>query len=135
MTRRCKAFGASGYWKGYQCGTNAGANMDGYCGVHFGQLCADPAAFKLAQRKAVRDAPSCLYYVHWNGASWYVKEGAFFRAQGGLTKPWGKAWRPLHAESIEDARKLAAKLYPDGTKLAHKGAQVATYRPLCTTSK
>lgn len=52
-------------------------------------------------------AAMSLYYVHWNGAAWFVKEGEFFKEQGGLTKPWGKAWRPLRAASIEDARKLA----------------------------
>ncbi len=47
------------------------------------------------------------YYVHHNGSSWFVKEGSFFIAQGGLVKPWGKAWRGIQADSIEDARNRA----------------------------
>lgn len=34
----------------------------------------------------------------------YVKEGDFFRAQGGLTKSWGRSWIGIDAISINDAR-------------------------------
>ena len=45
------------------------------------------------------------YYVHNNGAAIFVKEAEFFKSQGGLTEPWGKAWHPIVADSIEDARR------------------------------
>lgn len=48
------------------------------------------------------------YYVHINsGNSVFVKEESFFIHQGGLTQLWGKAWRKINAESIEEARKIA----------------------------
>lgn len=50
------------------------------------------------------------HYVHFNGAAYFVKEADFFIAQGGLKDSWGKAWKPINAESIEDAREKAKKL-------------------------
>jgi len=47
------------------------------------------------------------HYVHFNGAAHFVKEAKFFEEQGGLTSDWGKAWRPVVAISIEDARALS----------------------------
>jgi hypothetical protein len=52
VTPRCRALRVSGPWRGWQCGNTAGHDMDGYCGIHFGQLCADPKAFKVEQGKA-----------------------------------------------------------------------------------
>jgi hypothetical protein len=49
------------------------------------------------------------YYVHHNGHSCFVKEAAYFEKQGGLTEDWGKAWSPLYADSIEDARTKVEK--------------------------
>ena len=57
------------------------------------------------------DLKQTEYYVHWNGAVWFVKEGEFFKAQGGLEKPWGKAWTPIMATSIEDARMKAPSIF------------------------
>lgn len=37
-------------------------------------------------------------------ANVYVKEGNFFRDQGGLTDDWGKNWIPIYATSLNDAR-------------------------------
>lgn len=38
-----------------------------------------------------------------------IKEAEFFVEQGGLTKPWGAAWKPIHgATSIGDARRQFA---------------------------
>ena len=34
----------------------------------------------------------------------YVKEGNFFREQGGHTEPWGDNWIPIFADSLNDAR-------------------------------
>lgn len=54
------------------------------------------------------------YYIlinegrNWQGkkvATVYVKEGEFFKFQGGHTQEWGKRWFSVYAESIEDARK------------------------------
>lgn len=53
------------------------------------------------------------FYVHHNGHSWFVKEAGFFEDQGGLTEPWGKAWKPIYATSIEDARAKAAEEFED----------------------
>lgn len=51
------------------------------------------------------------HYVHWNGAAIFVKEAAFFEAQGGLTLPWGQSWRHVWATSIGDARRQAARMF------------------------
>lgn len=40
----------------------------------------------------------------------YVKEWEFFVKQGGLNDGWGKAWRPIKATSIEDARSRGERL-------------------------
>lgn len=47
------------------------------------------------------------YFVLVQGNTVYVKEGQFFRAQGGTTADWGKAWRAIDANSVEDARRKA----------------------------
>jgi len=47
------------------------------------------------------------FYVHYNGHSWYVKTREFFEQQGGFEEEWGKAWSPILATSIEDARTKA----------------------------
>lgn len=46
-----------------------------------------------------------VYMVHVNsGDKVFVKELAFFRKQGGFKDDWRKAWVPVVATSIEDAR-------------------------------
>ena len=47
-----------------------------------------------------------LYYILEGHAAVYVKVGSFFISQGGLTAPWGRAWRPVYADGIEAARAL-----------------------------
>jgi hypothetical protein len=37
-------------------------------------------------------------------ATVYVKEGNFFRDQGGLTEEWGTHWTGIYACSLSDAR-------------------------------
>lgn len=37
----------------------------------------------------------------------FVKELNFFKSQGGFREKWGKAWFPIVANSIEDARSKA----------------------------
>ncbi len=71
------------------------------------------------------------YYVHHNGAAWFVKTADFFKQQGGLSAPWGKAWRPLEARSIEHARKLAPLMFGTvcGTHRGTEGPQNAPVDP------
>lgn len=54
---------------------------------------------------------TALYYVlpRESGHS-MVKEGDFFRWQGGLKDDWGKHWIPMCADSIDDARRLADRM-------------------------
>lgn len=47
-----------------------------------------------------------LYYILEGHGAVYVKDGAFFKSQGGLTAAWGRAWRPVRAHDIEAARAL-----------------------------
>lgn len=56
------------------------------------------------------------FMVHWNGSAWFVKEYDFFVIQGGLKQVWGKAWLPIFATDIEDARDKAARRYPQGPR-------------------
>jgi hypothetical protein len=45
------------------------------------------------------------YYVLISEAGYaYVKDADFFKAQGGLTEPWGKNWKLVDAYSFEDAK-------------------------------
>lgn len=61
----------------------------------------------------VTDRATAPYYVVINSftrhdgskaATVYVKEGNFFRSQGGLTGEWGSSWIPIRARSLDDAR-------------------------------
>lgn len=64
------------------------------------------------------------HYVHCNSAdALFVKEAKFFESQGGLKESWGKAWKPVVATSIGDARRQAAKIF--GVKLSwiHHGEE------------
>lgn len=48
------------------------------------------------------------YYVHKNsGGAWFVKEGEFFKSQGGIVEEWGKNWSPIRATSVAHARLIA----------------------------
>ena len=44
------------------------------------------------------------YYISIHSWATYVKEADFFISQGGLKEPWGKTWKLIYANSIEDAR-------------------------------
>lgn len=50
-----------------------------------------------------------MVLIEWTG-SIFVKELEFFRKQGGFVQTWGIKWKPIIAENIEDARKMALKL-------------------------
>ena len=52
------------------------------------------------------------YYLLINEAGVYVKDGEFFRSQGGLRDDWGKAWERVGAASLYDARNQGIKLPP-----------------------
>lgn len=47
-----------------------------------------------------------LYYILIESWAVYVKEGEFFKSQGGLEKKWGENWVPVQADSIEHARSI-----------------------------
>lgn len=44
------------------------------------------------------------YYVLITESNVGTKDGQFFEEQGGLREPWGKAWEPIEATSLYDAR-------------------------------
>lgn len=66
-----------------------------------------PAPLPLAPRET---APYFVSIRSWQHpfeekkSTVYVKEGDFFRSQGGLTKEWGTHWIGIQASSINDAR-------------------------------
>lgn len=53
-----------------------------------------------------------IYMINVNQASGcvFVKELDFFRSQGGFVESWGKAWIPVVATGIEDARRQGCKM-------------------------
>jgi hypothetical protein len=53
-----------------------------------------------------------FYVMRNSGQAVFVKEGKFFESQGGLTAPWGRAWKKIKATSIEDARTWGEKNLP-----------------------
>jgi len=67
------------------------------------------------------------HYVVSNGVSIFVKEANFFRSQGGLTEPWGRRWRPVHASSIEHARQIGDSMWPSYTEDEITRRKVAYY--------
>lgn len=46
------------------------------------------------------------HFILVNSAGVYVKEGSFFRSQGGMKEEWGQAWERVEADSIEHARQI-----------------------------
>lgn len=60
------------------------------------------------------------YRVLINEAGVYVKEGAFFKDQGGLTEPWGRAWEAIEASSLYDARRQGIKLRRERFPRSHR---------------
>jgi len=50
------------------------------------------------------------FYVHHNGASWFVKSEEFFASQGGHEEEWGKSWEPIKASNLTTAREVAQRL-------------------------
>ena len=81
----------------------------------------DPAAadeaVAEAARKAAEPAPLArapisgpllekFYITKNDGGAVFVKEGAFFESQGGLTADWGKTWREVYAADLASARAM-----------------------------
>lgn len=52
------------------------------------------------------------YYILVEPWAVYVKEAEFFKSQGGLTQLWGKNWKLVEADSVEDARNIGKRLQP-----------------------
>jgi hypothetical protein len=66
------------------------------------------------------DRATAPYFVLWREnvpSSPMIKEGDFFREQGGLTADWGMGWEPIEATSIGDARRKIATQH--GVELSH----------------
>jgi hypothetical protein len=66
-----------------------------------------PAPLPLAPRETAPYFVSISSFQHpftEKKATVYVKEGEFFRSQGGLTEDWGKHWTGIQASSLDDAR-------------------------------
>lgn len=66
-----------------------------------------PAPLPKAPRKTAPFFVSISTFQHpfqEKKATVYVKEGDFFREQGGLTEAWGKHWTGIKATSLADAR-------------------------------
>lgn len=66
------------------------------------------------------DRNTAPFYVLWREHvpnSPMVKEGNFFRQQGGLTDDWGKSWEPIDAKTVGDARRKFAE--SRGVTLSH----------------
>jgi hypothetical protein len=52
-----------------------------------------------------------VYMVHVGpSGSVFVKELEFYRSQGGFKEEWGKAWVPIVATSLDDAREKGCEL-------------------------
>jgi len=51
-----------------------------------------------------------VHYVLVESWAVYVKEGEFFKSQGGLEEEWGTRWVPIMARSIEEAREMGVKM-------------------------
>lgn len=54
--------------------------------------------------------PLKLHYVLLKSPNVMVKEGEFFKEQGGLKEKWGKNWVPVKAKSIEHARAIGTEI-------------------------
>jgi hypothetical protein len=68
---------------------------------------SDPVPLPVAPRETAPYYVRIVPFQHpfeEKKATVYVKGGEFFRAQRGLTDEWGKAWTPIFAESLNDAR-------------------------------
>lgn len=67
----------------------------------------NPAPLPLAPRETAPYFVSIRTFQHAfteKRATVYVKEGNYFRGQGGLTEEWGEAWTGIEAVSLDDAR-------------------------------
>lgn len=66
------------------------------------------AAIRAAEFVVPRD--TAPFYVNYTTANTSVKDGDFFRSQGGLRDDWGRSWLPIRAGSVAEARAIAIAL-------------------------
>lgn len=59
------------------------------------------------------------YFLSVNDHGVYVKDGQFFREQGGTTSEWGKNWQRVEAESMYKARNIGIRLRRERFPNAH----------------
>jgi len=50
------------------------------------------------------------FYVHHNGAAWFVKDEELFTTQRGHELEWGRNWEPIKAPNLTTAREVAQRL-------------------------
>lgn len=70
-----------------------------------------------------------MFYLHHNGHSVFAKKESFFKAQGGLTEPWGKNWVRVEASTIEEARELWPKTPVKGRGPIWDDGPMQEYKP------
>lgn len=72
------------------------------------------------------DGPG-VYMVHCNpSGSVFVKTLPFFRYQDGFSAEWGKAWKPVVATGLEDARRLACAMFPNARPWSEQPQRTST---------
>jgi hypothetical protein len=62
----------------------------------------------LSDARLATDRNTAAFYCVDNAATVFVKEGNFFRAQGGLIEDWGNRWVGIEAKTLGQARRYAA---------------------------
>lgn len=65
--------------------------------------------------KRFKDVAPFFVMSNPGGRIVYVKSGDYFRSQGGLRETWGKAWAPIEAKSIDDARIIGERMIKEGS--------------------
>lgn len=86
-----------------------------------------PAPLPLAAREIAPYFVSIRTFQHpfkEKAATVYVKEGDFFREQGGLTEEWGTHWTGVQANSLNDARLKAHASEGTACPRWHLGAEL-----------
>lgn len=70
-----------------------------------------------------KDRKTAPFYVVMNsGKAIFVKEGDFFRSQGGLEESWGSTWVGVEAPTLGSARRFAASdIYHVELSHIHRG--------------
>ena len=66
------------------------------------------------------DRETAPYLINFTQSNTSVKEGDFFRSQGGLTEQWGTNWHPVQAESLAEARDIAIRRRREAFPYCHR---------------